>query len=48
MADVLKNLNNFKSTFPTKKIVVFEGLNPDRVRFSGITFRQKNCIFYMM
>jgi len=43
-----KELEQFQECLLNYKIVVFDGLNPDMVMFSGNSFSDKNCICYIM
>jgi len=43
-----EKIQQFQEHLSYYKIKVFDGLNPDRVMFSGDSFRPKNDIYYII
>ena len=44
----LNELEKFQNYLSDYKIIVYDGLNPDRVIFSGNSLSNKKCTCYMM
>jgi hypothetical protein len=44
----LEELQQFQEYISDYTITVYDGLNPDRLLFSGIPFRIRNCTYFMM